>query len=64
MMLRFHRPFRLGAWLLIAAGVWYLYLGARGAHDGSTVWVPLAIVGVAAIAVGSSLLRWFRRAGD
>ncbi len=64
MIFRFNRLFRLAAWLLVAAGIWYLYLGARGALDGSTVWAPLAIVGVAAVAVGTSLLRWFQRADD
>ncbi len=64
MTFRFGRVFRFGAWLLVAAGVWYLYLGARGALDGSTVWAPLAIVGVAAVAVGTSLLRWLQRAKD
>jgi uncharacterized membrane protein YhhN len=61
---RFPRMFRVGAWLLVAAGIWYLYLGARGARDGSTVWPPLVIVGVAALAVGTSLLRWLQRADD
>jgi len=56
--------FRVGAWLLVAAGIWYLYLGARGARDGSAVWPPLVIVGVAAVAVGTSLLRWLQRADD
>ncbi|MGH7628919.1 MAG: hypothetical protein ACREOF_05940 [Gemmatimonadales bacterium] len=64
MIFHFNRLFRFAAWLLVAAGIWYLYLGARGALDGSTVWVPLAIVGVAAVAVGTSLLRWLQRADE
>jgi hypothetical protein len=60
---RFPGLFRIGAWLLIAAGGWYLVLGARGANDGSTTWAPLAIVGAVALAVGTSLLLWFRRSG-
>ena len=61
---RFPRSFGSAPGCSIAAGIWYLYLGARGALDGSTVWAPLVIVGVAAVAVGTSLLRWFRRADD
>lgn len=61
---RFNSLFRVGAWVLVVAGICYLYLGARGALGGSRVWAPLAIVGVAAVAVGTSLLRWFRRTGD
>ncbi|MGH7517314.1 MAG: hypothetical protein ACREOC_07575 [Gemmatimonadales bacterium] len=64
MIFRFNRLFRISAWLLIAAGAWYLYLGARGALDGSMVWAPLTVVGVAAVAVGTSLLRWLQRADD
>jgi hypothetical protein len=63
MSMRFVPLFRAGAWFLVAAGVWYLYLGARSARDGSAVWRPLAIMGVAVLAVGTSLLIWFRRAG-
>jgi hypothetical protein len=64
MTLRYRGPFRILAWLLVAAGGWYLYLGARGARDGSTVWPPLAILGTALVAVGSSLVRWTRRTSD
>ncbi len=60
---RFDRLFRGGAWVLVGAGISYLYLGARGAIDGSTVWAPLAVLGVAAVAVGIALLRWFQRGG-
>jgi hypothetical protein len=61
---RFPRLFRIVAWLLLAAGVCYLYLGARRALVGDTLWAPFVIVGVAAVAVGTSLLRWFQRADD
>lgn len=58
MTLQFSRLFRIGAWVLVAAGVCYLYLGARSAIGGVTAWVPLVVIGVAAVAVGTSLLRW------
>lgn len=64
MIFRFNPLFRVGAWALIVAGLWYLYLGTRGMRDGSTAWPSLVMVGVAAVAVGTSLLRWFRRADD
>ena len=54
----FGRLFRIGAWALVAAGVCYLYLGARSAIGGTTAWVPLVVIGVAAVVVGTSLLRW------
>jgi hypothetical protein len=60
---RYLSLFRAGAWVLVAAGVWYLYLGARGARDGSAAWPHLAAMGVAALAVGTSLLISFRRPG-
>ena len=63
MILRFHPLFRAGAWVLIVAGICYLYLGAR-AGGMAAVRPSLVIVGVAAIAVGTALLRWFRRAGQ
>jgi hypothetical protein len=64
MNFHFNRLFRVAAWLLVVGGIWYLYLGARGALDGSRPWMPLVVVGVAALAVGTSLLRWFLRARD
>ena len=60
MTFQFSRLFRIGAWVLVAAGVCYLYLGARSAIGGAPAWVPLVVVGVAAMAVGTSLLRWIR----
>jgi uncharacterized membrane protein len=64
MIMRFDPLFRVGAWVLVAAGICYLYLAGRRALGGSAGWVPLVVVGVAAVAVGTSLLRWFRRADD
>jgi hypothetical protein len=64
MTFRFNRLFRIGAWLLVAAGIGYLYVGVRRVLMGATPWAPLVIVGVAAVAVGTSLLRWFQRADD
>ncbi|HET8624567.1 MAG TPA: hypothetical protein VFM14_13470 [Gemmatimonadales bacterium] len=61
--MRFIPLFRAGAWVLVAAGAWYLWLAARSARDGTIVWRPLAIMGVAALAVGTSLLIWFHRSG-
>jgi hypothetical protein len=62
-MLHFHPVFRAGAWILIVAGFWYLYLGAREATV-AAVRPAYAVVGVAAIVVGTALLRWIRRSGD
>jgi hypothetical protein len=56
MMLHFHPLFRAGAWILILAGFWYLYLGAREAAA-AAVQPAYVVVGVAAIAVGTALLR-------
>jgi hypothetical protein len=64
MTFQFNRAFRIGAWVLVAAGICYLYLGGRRALAGEIGWTPLVVVGVAAVAVGTSLLRWFRRADD
>ena len=63
MMLHLHPLFRAGAWILILAGFWYLYLGAREAAA-AAVQPAYVVVGVAAIAVGTALLRWIRRSSD
>ena len=65
MILHLHPLFRAGAWVLIIAGVWYLYLGFGAPRDGvATARIALVVVGVAAIAVGTALLRWIGRARD
>ncbi|HEU5169257.1 MAG TPA: hypothetical protein VFU46_01895 [Gemmatimonadales bacterium] len=63
MLFRFGPAFRAGGWILTAAGFWYVLLAVRNLRDGMPVSWPLLVLGVAAIVVGTALLRWIRRAG-
>ncbi len=62
-------PHRMGkaglvlGWLLIAIGIAYLVLGGRGALAQATGSLPRIIVGLVAVVVGSSIVRWAKRAG-
>jgi hypothetical protein len=61
-----HRFGKVGpglGWLLIAMGIAYLALGGRGAVAQVPGSLPQIIVGLVAIVVGSSIVRWARRAG-
>jgi hypothetical protein len=61
-----HRFGKVGlglGWLLIAMGITYLALGGRGAVAHVPGSLPRIIVGLVAVVVGSSIVRWARRAG-
>jgi hypothetical protein len=61
-------PYRFGkatagfGWLLLLVGVGYLALGFRGALGGIPGSLPRMLVGLIAVVVGSSIVRWARRA--
>lgn len=62
------RPYRFGkataalGWLLIVVGIAYLAIGVRGAVRGIPGSLPRSLVGLVAVVVGSSMVRWARRA--
>jgi xanthosine utilization system XapX-like protein len=47
---------------LILVGIVYLVMGFRGAVGGMPGSLPRMLVGLAAVVVGSSIVRWVRRA--
>jgi hypothetical protein len=49
-------------WILIAVGIAYLGLGARGTYTGVPGSLPRVVVGLVAVVVGSSIVRWAKRA--
>lgn len=53
--------FRFLGWLLTAAGIVYLLLGGRGLLHGTALSWPLTVLGLVAVVVGTSVLRWVRR---
>jgi hypothetical protein len=62
-------PYRFGkaglvlGWLLILMGIAYLAFGLRGAAVQVPGSLPRVIVGLVAVVVGSSIVRWVKRAG-
>jgi hypothetical protein len=61
MMLRFPRAFLFIGWLLTIGGVLYVALGLRGMRTGETGLTPLLLIGLVAVVVGTSVIRWVRR---
>jgi hypothetical protein len=61
-------PFRFGkatavfGWLLTLVGIAYLAIGVRDAIGGTAGSLPRMLVGLVAVVVGSSIVRWARRA--
>jgi xanthosine utilization system XapX-like protein len=61
-------PFRFGkttlvfGWFLILVGIGYLAIGVRDALGGIAGSLPRMLVGLVAVVVGSSIVRWARRA--
>jgi hypothetical protein len=61
-------PYRFGkntavfGWLLILAGILYLAIGFRDALGGIPGFLARMLVGLVAVVVGSSIVRWARRA--
>ena len=62
MLFRFRRSTAVFGWLLILVGIVYLAIGFRGAVVGIPGSLPRMLVGLAAVLVGSSIVRWVRRA--
>jgi hypothetical protein len=61
MLLRFGKATAVFGWLLILAGVAYMAVGVQGAVGGIPGSLPRILVGLVAVVVGSSILRWVRR---
>jgi hypothetical protein len=63
-------PYRFGkatavfGWLLILVGIGYLALGFRDALGGIPGSLARMLVGLVAVVVGSSIVRWARRARE
>ena len=61
-------PYRFGkatavfGWLLILVGIGYLALGFRDVLGGISGSLARMLVGLVAVVVGSSVVRWARRA--
>ena len=62
MVFRFGRAFLVLGWTLIAGGVIYLLAGLRGGAGVEGASPALVLTGLVAVVVGSSLVRWVRRA--
>jgi hypothetical protein len=63
MLDRFGKAALVFGWLLIVVGIVYLVLGGRGAVAQIPGSLPRAVVGLVAVVVGSSIVRWAKRAG-
>ena len=61
MMLRFPRAFLFIGWLLTIGGVLYIALGLRAMRTGEAGLTPLLLIGLVAVVVGTSVIRWARR---
>lgn len=62
MLFRFGRAFLVLGWVLVSGGIAYLLLGLRGAAGVEGASPALVLIGLVAVVVGSSLVRWVRRA--
>jgi xanthine/uracil permease len=51
----------LFGWLVLVAGVAYILAGTYGALSAVPGSVPRVVVGLVAVVVGSSVIRWARR---
>ncbi len=63
MLFRFGKASLVFGWLLIVVGIAYLAVGGRGAFAQTPGSIPRAVVGLVAIVVGSSIVRWAKRSG-
>jgi hypothetical protein len=59
---RFGRSTAVFGWLLILVGLAYLAIGFRDALGGVSGSLARMLVGLVAVVVGSSVVRWARRA--
>ncbi len=61
-------PYRFGkataafGWLLVVVGIAYVALGVRDSFGGVPGYLARILVGLVAVVVGSSIVRWARRA--
>jgi hypothetical protein len=62
MTYRFAKATAVFGWLLIVVGIAYLALGVRDALGGAPGSLARVLVGLVAVVVGSSMVRWARRA--
>jgi hypothetical protein len=64
----YEMPYRFGkataafGWLLVVIGIAYIALGMRDALGGIAGSLARILVGLVAVVVGSSIVRWARRA--
>jgi hypothetical protein len=63
MILRIGRAGAVLGWLFTLWGIAYLALGGRDALTTTPGALPRLLVGLIAVVVGTSILRWARRAG-
>jgi len=49
-------------WLLILSGITYLVVGGRGAMMNTPGSLPRVLIGLVAVVIGSSIVRWAKRA--
>jgi hypothetical protein len=62
MPIRFGKATAAFGWLLTLVGIAYLAIGVRGALAGIAGSLPRMLVGLVAVVIGSSIVRWARRA--
>jgi membrane protein DedA with SNARE-associated domain len=59
---RFVKATAVFGWLLILVGTGYLVISVRDALGGIQGWLARMLVGLVAVVVGGSIVRWVRRA--
>jgi hypothetical protein len=64
MLFHFGRATAAFGWLLTVAGVAYVVVGGRETLAGTEGSLPRLLVGLVAVVVGSSIVRWVKRAGS
>jgi xanthosine utilization system XapX-like protein len=62
MLLRFGKATVVFGWFLILVGIVYVAIGIRDAVGGIPGSLARMLVGLVAVVVGSSIVRWARRA--
>jgi hypothetical protein len=63
MLFHFGRATAALGWLLTLAGMAYVVAGGRETLAGTEGSLPRLLVGLVAVVVGSSIIRWVKRAG-
>jgi xanthosine utilization system XapX-like protein len=62
MLIRFGKATVILGWFLILVGIVYVAIGVRDAIGGTPGSLPRMLVGLVPVVVGSSIVRWARRA--